>query len=1243
MHKIKNILKSSIKSSKEKIAFYFSGDVIDCFILKTLLQDFKNPVAVFYLDKSEFSDDNFDYEKEHQQNLKILKDYQKDYRDFSFEETSFPALLVKKTTSELESPEFHIQNLDSIYQLLDKFDIFLLGKDKSFFTDAFAIAHLYNIFQNHHLPIKIITPFSIVEQLQITSEALSNCLKYWDINFDRIYNDNKSIIDLAKNLNDNKKNKDEIDKLINQNSDFNSIYRYLIARSTINACIYFIENYGQNINKQLYIHLLSNVISFNPDREKHITYAVVQGKITDQELNQILINFTKNWISRESSTTKERLDQFDYFFRLYDHKITEETKDQLMHLGVLYVDFINKPFLERIVNFGGDVGELIIRWIDNWDKKSAEFRVHYLLEKYQNKIHPLQLNEALLKAFSKKNYDLCQKLIEYGADKKILKYHNTSYGYNLWIKKRVPDIKTGRNYWRSKDRIIIKEILKQLGNPQSKIPPVIHVTGSNGKGSTCAFLKEILTQNGYKAHVFTSPGVIRDNENYLLAGVEITDEQYYNYLTKAENAFNKIKNSKNFKEKINQANQDDNLSQKDIQEDNYLGWSFIIPAIILAFYENKADATIVEVITGGELDLTNIFDEKTTVATIINNIIFGDNHANLKEFGSIQGAANTKSRLAKKTIPIISALQEDIVMDVIKQTATQRDCPLLTLDKDFTITEDGEKHFIYKGLDKEFKLKKPKLAGSFQINNSALAITALLKGGFKLKQKETSDAIFNAYHIGRFCEISNKITPKYERVWFGTSKFKFGTNDLHNNNNKLYDSDLLLTVTGESDMFIGCRVNDYKKYNQIISVNNKPNLVLQNKFDRLENLQNKDYLSSAISKIANIDNQSKYLSILTTGVESFPTSYLIFLNQIKQPNFKENLEFAKKHNLLDQNKIALLENKKLCPYNLLIARRLNIYEKLYIIAAKKLGINCQENQNYVEFSYKNITHKLSNACWINLDSESSVKLSFSKSKCQEIANKHNIKTPAQLFINFNEQKDYLKKTKIFLEKYQQIVLKPEAGTCQSLDVLFIFDNNKDNKEEKLQEKLKYLASKYKAIVLEEYIDAIEYRLLMFKNKPILLMQKTPTILQGDGVSNINQLANQINKNISNQFLEDYGNLFDGCNAKIDIKKLEKYLSDKDINIKTILTKKENISLNFAPFILEWNVVNIDDVITKPVLENIIAYNSEIGLTLAAFDFFLKDKNIIFSEINHEPILYREIKNQASEKVLKNLFNIKSTL
>lgn len=98
------------------------------------------------MDKSEFSDDNFNYKKEHQQNLKILKDYQKDYRDFSFEETPFPALLVKKTTSELESPEFHIQNLDSIYQLLDKFDILLLGKDKSFFADAFAIAHLYNIF-----------------------------------------------------------------------------------------------------------------------------------------------------------------------------------------------------------------------------------------------------------------------------------------------------------------------------------------------------------------------------------------------------------------------------------------------------------------------------------------------------------------------------------------------------------------------------------------------------------------------------------------------------------------------------------------------------------------------------------------------------------------------------------------------------------------------------------------------------------------------------------------------------------------------------------------------------------------------------------------------------------------------------------------------------------------------------------------------------------------------------------------
>ena len=909
---------------KSKIAFYFSSSVADCYILKTLLKETKHDISVYYYDKISLLNQKIDYTKEQQSTLSTLEYYKKTYRDFSFQKVNFINSEYNNPKFDIEDPQFHIDNLGYLYNALDKFDYFILTQNLHFFTKPFCVAELYNKLKSQNLNIKIITPFSGVLHNQISKEALADCLSYQDINFDKIHNDNKEIIDLIKQLFGDSKKKVEIDNLITNQTNFDEIYRYLLSQSSINICVSFLEHYGQNVCKALHISCLKNIILFTPSREQIITYSVVKGGLTDNDLNKILLDFVKSWVYSATFTTQEKIDRFDYFMRLYEHKITEETKDQLMHLSVLYTDFINKPFLAKMVDFGGDVGELMIRWIDGWDKKPAEFRVHYLLDQHLNKIHPLQLNEALLKAFQKGNYELSNKLIQAGADRRLIQFHSVSYGWNQFTKeaeKHDESFFRDGSFWRTKDRVIIKEILKQLGNPEGKVPPVFHVTGSNGKGSACAFLRSILENNGYKAHVFTSPSIIRDNENCILAGNEITDEQYYQYLTRAKEAYDKIKDLDPFKEKLSEANKKDNLSEEDIKKDGILSWAIIIPAIILAFSEIAADATIIEVITGGEFDLTNVFDEKTTVATIINTIIYGDSHANLRGFESIEAVANTKSRLAKKGVPIICAAQEDAVLKVTTKNAAEIGCHLMVFEKDFFVTDhiknttkkdDLENYFTYQGFGKKWKLLKPKLVGGFQINNAALAITALIQNQdkFLLKEKMVSDGVCKAYHIARFCEISNDKLLQYDKVYFGSSKSKFGTNLVYKNN--LSDTDMLLTITGDSDEFLGGRaIEDFDKCNQVISIATKQNVVLIDKLSKVKNLTKKQYLSSSISKISDIKGHAKNLSILTIGIRSFPKNYLAILFLLNQPNFKQNFAFAKKYKLLTLEQITLISGKDL--------------------------------------------------------------------------------------------------------------------------------------------------------------------------------------------------------------------------------------------------------------------------------------------------------------------------------------------
>jgi len=133
----------------------------------------------------------------------------------------------------------------------------------------------------------------------------------------------------------------------------------------------------------------------------------------------------------------------------------------------------------------------------------------------------------------------------------------------------------------------IRALMERLGNPHRKLPPVFHVAGTNGKGSTCAFLRAMLEAQGYRVHVTTSPHLVRYNERIRLAGELISDAELASTL-----------------EEVLDAGAD-------------LGPSFFevtIAAAFLAFSRTPADACVVEVGMGGRFDATNVLEPELLAA-----------------------------------------------------------------------------------------------------------------------------------------------------------------------------------------------------------------------------------------------------------------------------------------------------------------------------------------------------------------------------------------------------------------------------------------------------------------------------------------------------------------------------------------------------------------------------------------------------------------------------------------------------
>ena len=238
----------------------------------------------------------------------------------------------------------------------------------------------------------------------------------------------------------------------------------------------------------------------------------------------------------------------------------------------------------------------------------------------------------------------------------------------------------------------VERLLARLDHPERRLPPVIHVAGTNGKGSTVAFLRAFCEAAGLRTHVYTSPHLVRFAERVRVARALPDDAALLALL-----------------EEVEAANGGAPVTFFEITT----------AAALLAFSRQPADVCLLETGLGGRLDATNVVERPA--ATVLTPIAM-DHQQFLG--GRIEAIAAEKAAIMKRGVPCVVADQERKVAKVIEARALEYGVPLLKEGTDFHARATGD-GLQYRGPGVEWTLPAPALPGAFQIRNAALALATI--------------------------------------------------------------------------------------------------------------------------------------------------------------------------------------------------------------------------------------------------------------------------------------------------------------------------------------------------------------------------------------------------------------------------------------------------------------------------------------------------------------------------------------
>jgi len=242
----------------------------------------------------------------------------------------------------------------------------------------------------------------------------------------------------------------------------------------------------------------------------------------------------------------------------------------------------------------------------------------------------------------------------------------------------------------------IERLLSRMGSPHENLPPVVHVAGTNGKGSVIAFLKAILEAAGKRVHVYTSPHLVSFHERIQLArpygrSTQVTEEELVDLLSRTLSM-----------------NAGCSITQ----------FEATTAATFLAFAERPADFALVEVGLGGRLDATNVITDPAL--SIITSISV--DHAEILG-PSASDIAREKAGIMKRGVPCIVGAHDSAVGHVFREQSAKVGAMLIASGEHFSASSLGDRMTMRSGSD-VIDLPRPRLLGQHQIGNAVLAVRA---------------------------------------------------------------------------------------------------------------------------------------------------------------------------------------------------------------------------------------------------------------------------------------------------------------------------------------------------------------------------------------------------------------------------------------------------------------------------------------------------------------------------------------
>ena len=285
----------------------------------------------------------------------------------------------------------------------------------------------------------------------------------------------------------------------------------------------------------------------------------------------------------------------------------------------------------------------------------------------------------------------------------------------------------------------INKLLKSLGSPHLSCPPVIHIAGTNGKGSSAAYLRSIFKAANLKYHCYTSPHLVEFNERIIVSSEKISDSYLFEICEKTRLAAEKVGLEPTFFEATT-------------------------AAAFLAFAQNPADVLILETGMGGRLDATNVIDKP--LLTIITPISL-DHTEYLGP--TLETIAGEKAGIIKASTACIIGGQANDALEILLQKCELKNAPAIAYEYDFGIIKRATSFdFISPYL--KINLPLPSLRGYHQIINSATVIAALSLGQnlFKFKDQDFITALQNTSWPGRIQKINPKQYAKlitHGQIW----------------------------------------------------------------------------------------------------------------------------------------------------------------------------------------------------------------------------------------------------------------------------------------------------------------------------------------------------------------------------------------------------------------------------------------------------------------------------------------------